>query len=94
MMNGKFWRSLPKDQQKIILDTWKEHVDMQWAINDFMQANSEKIMKQNGMEIYPPSDEQLARWRARILPVQDQIVEEIGMNKELVAKVKGYVEED
>lgn len=93
IMNGKFWRSLPKDLQKVILDTWKEHVDMQWAINDFMQANSEKIMNKNGMEIYSPSDEQLDKWRAHIMPVQDQIVEEIGMNKELVAKVKKYVEE-
>ncbi len=93
MMNGKFWRSLPKDLQKIILDTWAEHVGMQWALNDFMQTNAEKIMKKNGMEIYSPSDEQLAKWRAQVLPVQDQIVEEIGMDKDLVAKVKKGVEE-
>jgi len=93
MMNGKFWRSLPKDLQKIILDTWAEHVGMQWALNDFMQTNAEKIMKKNGMKIYSPSDEQLAKWRAQVLPVQDQIVEEIGMDKDLVAKVKKGVEE-
>ena len=93
MMNGKFWRSLPKDLQKTILDTWEEHVDMQWAINDFMQANSEKIMKKNGMEIYSPPDEQLARWRAHIMPVQNEIIEEVGMDKDLVSKVKGYVED-
>lgn len=93
MMNGKFWRSLPKDLQKTILDTWEEHVDMQWALNDFMQARSEKIMEKNGMIIYAPSNEQLSKWRARVMTVQDQIVEEIGMDKELVAKVKRLLKE-
>jgi TRAP-type C4-dicarboxylate transport system substrate-binding protein len=93
MMNGKFWRSLPKDLQKTILDTWEEHVDMQWAINDFQRANSEKAMRKHGMEIYSPSDEELAKWRDKIMPVQDQIIEELGMDKDLVTKVKGYLED-
>ncbi len=93
MMNGAFWRSLPKDLQKIVLDTWEEHVDMQWAINDYQQADAEKTMKRNGMEIYTPPDAELAKWRSRVMTVQDQIINEVGMDKELVAKVKKYVDE-
>jgi len=93
MMNGKFWRSLPDDLKKILLNTWEEHVDMQWAINDYQQADSEKTMKNNGMEIYRVPDEELAKWRLRVMTVQDKIVNSVGMDKELVATVKKHVEE-
>ncbi len=93
MMNGKYWRSLPKELQKILIDTWEEHIAMQWAINDFEQTKSEKVMKQNGMEIYSPPFEELSKWRSRVMSVQDQIVSEVGMDKKLVEDVKKYVEE-
>ena len=93
VISGKFWRSLPKDLQKIIIDTWEEHIGMQRALSGFEQKKGEEVMKQNGVKIYYPSEEQLAKWRARVLPVQDKIVKEIGMDRDFVARVQRYVEE-
>ena len=91
MMNRKFWSSLPKDLQRIILDTWAEHIDMQRAISEFEQKKGEDVMKEKGVKIYYPPEEQLAKWRARVLPLQDEIVKEIGMDKNFVANVEKYV---
>lgn len=93
MMNGKFWRSLPQDLQKVILDTWEEHVDMERAISEYDERQAIKIMRDNGVQIYKPSAEQLAEWRDVAMTKQDEIVAELGMDKALVEKVKkDYVE--
>jgi TRAP-type C4-dicarboxylate transport system substrate-binding protein len=93
LINGKFWRKLPPDLQKILVDTWAEHIDMQRAISDFEQRKGEDAMKEHGVQIYYPPDEELAKWRARVMTVQDQIVKEIGMDTGFVAKIKEKVEE-
>ena len=93
LISGKFWRKLPEDLQKIVVDTWEEHISMQRAIAVFEQRQGEEVMRQNGVKIYHPSEEQLSKWRARVMTVQDQIVEEIGMDKDFVAKTLKLVTE-
>jgi len=93
MVSNKFWKSLPEDLQKILLDTWEEMVDTERAISDYEQKKGETVMKKHGVTIYYPSAEQLAKWREHIMPVQDQIIEKTGMDKAFVAKVQKIVDE-
>jgi len=93
MMNGKFWRSLPKDLKKIILDTWEEHADMQRAISDYEQNKAEGIMKKHGVKIAYPDQKELGRWRAQAMTLQDQVINKVGMDRNFVKEVQKYVEE-
>ncbi|MFC1814452.1 TRAP transporter substrate-binding protein DctP [Thermodesulfobacteriota bacterium] len=93
MMNGKFWKSLPEDLQKVILDTWKEHVDMQRAITDYEQAHAVETILEHGVQIFTPPKEEMNRWRTRLMSAQDEIVEKLNMDKNFVAKVKKFVDE-
>lgn len=91
MINRQFWDKLPQDLQKVILDTWEEHIDIQRAISEFEQKKGEDNMKINGVSIFYPSDEELAKWRDQALSLQSQMVDEIGLDKDLVANVEDVV---
>ena len=84
MVNLKFWESLPADLQKIMLEVWKEHVPKQREIARREQKEAEEIMKSKGVEIYKPSDEELARWRKHIMPIQDKLAKDLKHDPELV----------
>jgi len=77
MVSQKFWKSLPPDLQKIFLQVWDDVATKQRQIARQEQAEAIKLMQGKGVEISEPSDEELAKWRKAILPVQD------GMSKGL-----------
>jgi len=84
LVNLKFWDGLPPDLQKIILDVWKEHVPKQREMARREQNEAEEIMKSKGVEIYKPSDEELAKWRKHIMPIQDKLSKDLKHDPELV----------
>jgi len=84
MMSLKFWDSLPPDLQNTILDVWKEHVPKQREIARREQKEAKEIMESKGVEIYEPSDEELAKWRKHIMPIQDKLVKDLKHDPELV----------
>lgn len=92
LVSGKFWKSLPADLQKIMLDTWEQHIEEARQICEDEQATGEKLMKDNGVEIFYPSHELLMQWRAKAMTVQDAIVKELGLDKDLVARVQKVVD--
>lgn len=92
MVSKRFWDSLPEDIQKIVLDTWEEHIDIARAISEYEQKRGEDVMEANGVEIYRPSDKELGEWRKEIMKVQDKVVAEVGMDPDLVVKVQQIVE--
>ena len=93
MMNGKFWRSLPEDLQRVILRTWEEQVDYERAMVGFLQSKARAEMQENGMEIFYPPQQEMAKWRELLMPTQDKMVEETGMDKDFVARVQKFVDE-
>lgn len=86
-----FWNKLPKDLQKVMVDTWEQHIEKARDITDEEQRIGEEIMKKNGVEVYDPPDADLMKWREKVLPVQEMIVKELKLEKPLVAKVKAIV---
>jgi C4-dicarboxylate-binding protein DctP len=77
LVSQKFWKSLPADLQKIFLAVWDETVTKQRQIARKEQAEATKIMEGKGVTFVEPSDEELAKWRKHIMPVQE------GMSKGL-----------
>jgi len=41
-------------------------------------------MESKGVEFYDPTDEQMARWRQKIMPIQDKIVKDLKQDPALV----------
>ncbi|MDI6753909.1 MAG: TRAP transporter substrate-binding protein DctP [Thermodesulfobacteriota bacterium] len=84
MVNLKFWDSLPPDLQKIFLDVWNEHVPKQREIARREQKEAQEFLQSKGVEIYEPSDEELAKWRKHIMPIQEGLIKELKHDPELV----------
>jgi TRAP-type C4-dicarboxylate transport system substrate-binding protein len=88
LVNLKFWNSLPADLQKIFMEVWNSVVPRQREIARKEQAEARKIMESKGVEIYDPSDEELAKWRKHILPVQDKQIKDLKYDPALIQMAK------
>ncbi len=88
LVNQKFWNSLPPDLQKIFSDVWNETVPKQRQIARKEQADARKLMEGKGVEFFDPSDEELARWRNHLMPIQDKIVKDLKHDPALVQMAK------
>jgi TRAP-type C4-dicarboxylate transport system substrate-binding protein len=86
-----FWKKLPKDLQKIMVDTWEEHIEKAREIVDNEQSGAEKILKQNGVQIYDPPEADLMKWREKALTAQDRIIKELKLDTSLVSKIEKIV---
>jgi len=84
MVNLKFWNSLPPDLQKIFVDAYNDAVPKQREMARNDQETAKKFLQSKGMDFYEPSDEELAKWRKYIMPVQDPLVKELKYDPELV----------
>jgi len=84
LVNLKFWNNLPPDLQKIFLDVWNEVVPKQREIAREEQQKAKEFLQSKGMEFYEPSDEELAKWRKHIMPIQDGLVKDLKYDPELV----------
>jgi C4-dicarboxylate-binding protein DctP len=88
LVSLKFWESLPADLQKIMLEVWSEHVPKQREIARREQKEAKEIMQRKGVEIYEPSDEELAKWRKHIMSIQEQLIKDLKHDPELVKLAK------
>ena len=84
LVSQKFWNSLSPALQKIFLETWNDLVPKQREIARREQKLAKEFLQSKGVEIYDPSDEELAKWRKHIMANQDSIVKELKHDPELV----------
>jgi TRAP-type C4-dicarboxylate transport system substrate-binding protein len=88
MVNLKFWNTLPPDLQKTFIQVWDETVTKQRQIARKEQADARKFMEGKGVEIFDPSDEEMAKMRKHILPVQDKMSQDLKHDPALVQMAK------
>ncbi|MCK9364287.1 MAG: TRAP transporter substrate-binding protein DctP [Syntrophales bacterium] len=86
-----FWNKLPKDLQKIMMDTWEEHIEKAREIVDNEQRNAETILKKNGVQIYDPPEADLMKWREKAMTAQASIVKELKLDTSLVSAIEKIV---
>jgi TRAP-type transport system periplasmic protein len=94
LMSFIFWNKLPKDLQKIMVDTWEEHIETAREITDNEQRQAQGILKNNGVTIYEPTDAELMKWREQALTVQDSIIKELKLDTALVGRIAKIVEDN
>ena len=88
MVSLKFWNKLPKDLQKIFIDTWTDHVPKQREIARKDQVEAEQLLQQRGVEVISPSKETLLKWRKHLMSYQEPFVKKMKMDSELVGMAK------
>jgi C4-dicarboxylate-binding protein DctP len=92
MVSNKFWSSLPNELQTIMVDVWDENIDYARELAGKMQIEGEleveALLMEKGGGIFRPDDETLAKWRKKIMYVQDDIVKEMKMDPEIVDKAR------
>jgi C4-dicarboxylate-binding protein DctP len=90
MVSKKFWNSLPDDMRKLFVDVWNDHVPAQRAKAREMQKDGEDKIeagyKKKGGSIWRPSPSTLKRWRERVMPAQEKLIEQLKLDRDLVAK--------
>jgi TRAP-type transport system periplasmic protein len=84
LVNLKFWNSLPPDLQKIFMEVWDESVPKQREIARKEQAEARKLMESKGVEIFDPSDAELAKWRKQIMSAQEKLIKNLKYDPELI----------
>ena len=84
LVNLKFWNSLPPNLQKVFMEVWDETVPKQREIARKEQAEARKLMESKGVEIFDPSDAELAKWRKQIMTVQEKLIKNLKYDRDLV----------
>jgi len=92
MINGKVWKSLPADLQKMMVDSWEETVEKVRVLAKETQEKAQQINAENGIETVEPGAEDLQQMREKLLASQPALVKELKMDADYVAAVQAAVE--
>lgn len=88
MVSASRWESYPTDIQDLITSTWEDMIESVRAVAQERQLAARKIGAENGVTTIDPKPEDLARMRDKLLAVQPEIVEALGIDAIFVAQVE------
>jgi C4-dicarboxylate-binding protein DctP len=88
LVNSDWWDKLPATYQETIQDT--AHEVWAWQRGEMEQLEQEGIetMEDHGMVVYIPTPEELAAFRTKIAPIEDELVEKAGLDQQLIEAAK------
>lgn len=69
--NGSFWQGLPRQTQAMIEEVAAETLEWEWDRGIAQMDESYQKLISEGMTIHTPSAEEIAAFRAQILPLQE-----------------------
>jgi C4-dicarboxylate-binding protein DctP len=84
MVSKHYWDDLSKEHQQAMLGAWSEVIDGARSLAAEAQSDARKKVSEQGIEIVAPSQEELAQWRQKLMPYQDQLVSELNIDPEMV----------
>lgn len=89
MMNAEKFDALPEDIQQIFIEVAEEVKHEQRQINQNMEAEQMEFLKEEGIEVVEPSEEEMAAFREAVQPVYDKLSENFdGMVEKIQEQVK------
>lgn len=86
MVGNPTWEKLAPDLQQIVLDTWAETVGSARALAARRQASARREGIANGIQNMQATPEELAAFRKKLMAQQDNIVEQVRMDPDFVAR--------
>lgn len=90
LIRMSFWRKLPPDIQDVVIDTWDKYVDSSRKDAANAQFMAKKIIIENGVEVVVPDEQEVKKWRARIIENQSQFVQVINIDPEIFDLIKDF----
>jgi C4-dicarboxylate-binding protein DctP len=91
MVSETFWKKLPPDLQKLMVDLWRDNIGAYRKNMDDAQKEARHLLEQHGVKFVDPSPEQLAEVRAKMLPLQDGISKELRITPALVTQIMSEI---
>ena len=88
MVSDRFWKKLPADLQKLMVDTWAANNPRYRTEMEKRQDNARKMMEEHGVKFIDPSPEQLAAIRAGMVAQTDDWAKEMKISAPMLALVK------
>ncbi|WP_158742291.1 TRAP transporter substrate-binding protein DctP [Acidisphaera sp. L21] len=77
MVSDGFYKKLPPDLQKLLVDVWNENIATYRSNMEAAQTRARKTLEANGIVFVAPPDTALADIRKRMLPMQDAVAKEL-----------------
>ena len=84
LISGQVWDTLPEDLQAVLVDTWDEIIDEARANATQRWQDARRINAENGITPVEADPADLAQMRARLLEIQPELIETLGMDPDLI----------
>lgn len=92
LMAGDFWERLGPELRTTVIDAWEAVVDWARAEAENAQAEARTRLVNHGVVIVKPTTSDLLRWRRKCMVRQEDIVNQLGIDRGLVARVAAALE--
>ncbi len=92
MINARFWDALPTDLQQLIQQAWEQVVDDQRKAAEQAQEYAREALINNGIEILAPDIDALEHWRRVARKQEPSIIQQMGVDPELVLRAEDVLE--
>jgi C4-dicarboxylate-binding protein DctP len=87
MVSETFWKKLPPDLQKLVVEVWAKNIPTYRQKMLEAQLEARKTLEGHGVKFVDPTQEQLAAMRQKMLPLQDALVGELKITPDIVKQV-------
>jgi C4-dicarboxylate-binding protein DctP len=88
MIGKTFWGKLSANQQKLMVDLWKDNIAGYRKGAADSQANARKVLETNGIKIHDPGADEMAATRKAMLADVNSLIKDAKLSPEVVALVK------
>jgi TRAP-type transport system periplasmic protein len=88
MAGAAFWAKLSADQQKLMVDLWKQNIGDYRKGAATSQANARKVLETNGVKFHDPSADEASAVRKKMMGDMDALIKEAKLSPEVVSLVK------
>lgn len=88
MLNETFYRKLPPDLQKLVVDVWNENIGEYRKQMEEAQLEARRTLEKNGIRFVSPPAAALAQIRQKMMPAQDATAKELRISPAMQEEVK------
>lgn len=92
MISLAFWKKLPADLQKLVVDTWMQNIPDYRKKMESAQDEAHVTLVEHGMKFVTPNQAQLDTVRTRMMKTQDDVAKELKLTPELVKQATEQME--
>jgi len=93
LIRESFWRRLSPETRTVITETWETHVDRARQMAAQAQIHARETLITHGVHVTVPDEAQLAATRRQLMALQDKIVRETRIDRQMARQVTALLKE-